>query len=429
MYRCGLLTVIVGVCLGGLASDVYAQGGAFKGYVRSNFQVGEDLRQGENLHTGFMPGQRLQEGQYFELGFVATPMDMASFHFLIAHGGNTFHFTDVWGADSAFSVRELYLELKNAPKNEDYRIWAGSRMYRGDDIHVYDTWILDNHNLLGVGVDFLTQFPFQLETAIGVKNGVGGTLSSATPGFSFTLDRNSQRYIFIVKPKFSLTDTLALKFNIEGQGTPLANGAYAESGTSFTQHIPSTLGVMGGAELSYWGEKFWRNLFVNFGYGDVIGGVTPPSVVDSTLTSSPAGGTAGVSTRVRSSALRVGSIGTRDFSRWSLMTGMLLDWVFPRGTPSYLGLNITVRPLFYLSDQWHVGFETSLISYPRQRDAADISHVVLTGILRYAMTRTIFGVPQIYLRVGNAYYFDPVTKYGSTDHYAFNINTGFELWY
>jgi maltoporin len=55
--------------------------------------------------------------------------------------------------DGRIAVRNLYLEERGLGL-EGLSLWAGSRMYRGDDIYVLDWWPLDNLNTLGGGVGY-----------------------------------------------------------------------------------------------------------------------------------------------------------------------------------------------------------------------------------------------------------------------------------
>jgi hypothetical protein len=51
---------------------------------------------------------------------------------------------------TALGVRNLYIE-ESGLGLKNLRIWAGSRMYRGDDIYLLNFWPLDNLNTLGGG--------------------------------------------------------------------------------------------------------------------------------------------------------------------------------------------------------------------------------------------------------------------------------------
>jgi hypothetical protein len=57
-----------------------------------------------------------------------------------------FHFSGV--ANDKFALRQLYAQATAS----DYTLWAGVRMYRGDDIYLLNWWPLDNQNTVGGGV-------------------------------------------------------------------------------------------------------------------------------------------------------------------------------------------------------------------------------------------------------------------------------------
>jgi maltoporin len=53
--------------------------------------------------------------------------------------------------DATIAVRNLYIEEKGIG-SEKLAVWAGSRMYRGDDVYLLDWWPLDNLSTVGGGV-------------------------------------------------------------------------------------------------------------------------------------------------------------------------------------------------------------------------------------------------------------------------------------
>ncbi len=65
--------------------------------------------------------------------------------------GDLFHYTG--SLDSHFVVRNAYVETQNVGAT-GLRLWVGSRMYRGDDIYLFDYWPLDNLNTVGGGFSY-----------------------------------------------------------------------------------------------------------------------------------------------------------------------------------------------------------------------------------------------------------------------------------
>lgn len=60
-------------------------------------------------------------------------------------------------ADQQLAVRNLYAEFGGIAESlGDLNLWVGSRMYRGDDIYLLDTWPLDELNTVGGGASYRT---------------------------------------------------------------------------------------------------------------------------------------------------------------------------------------------------------------------------------------------------------------------------------
>lgn len=98
---------------------------------------------------------RLEQGPYLELdfGFKAEMENGARFDVLItpALAGDLFHYDGDFGND--IGLRNLYAQAtKDVAAGVPVSLWAGSRMYRGDDIYLLDFWPMDNLNTYGGGV-------------------------------------------------------------------------------------------------------------------------------------------------------------------------------------------------------------------------------------------------------------------------------------
>src|SRR2546430_6080746 len=66
-------------------------------------------------------------------------------------GGDLFHYSGDF--TSHVAIRNAYAETQNLGLM-GLRLWAGSRMYRGDDIYLFDYWPLDNLNTVGAGASY-----------------------------------------------------------------------------------------------------------------------------------------------------------------------------------------------------------------------------------------------------------------------------------
>jgi len=69
----------------------------------------------------------------------------------VAFGNPVFHYNGQFAAK--IGLRNLYIE-ESGLGLKNLKVWAGSRMYRGDDIYLLDFWPLDNLNTLGGGLSY-----------------------------------------------------------------------------------------------------------------------------------------------------------------------------------------------------------------------------------------------------------------------------------
>ena len=117
--------------------------------------IGSDLRG----HSGYgvnvvSHGSRLEEPAYMELSFyyggtIGDSSRRWRVVFVPAYSGDLFHTTGNFSQN--FAIRNAYAEVENLGLR-GLTLWAGSRMYRGDDVYLFDFWPLDNLNTVGGGV-------------------------------------------------------------------------------------------------------------------------------------------------------------------------------------------------------------------------------------------------------------------------------------
>lgn len=136
-------------------SPDYADGFHFGTYGR--VVIGGDHR-GRTGRDGDIVarGSRLDESTYAELELRREDYWKRTDSYTravvtLAIGSPLFHQTGVF--DTNLGVRNLYLE-ESGLGAKNLRLWAGSRMYRGDDIYLLDFWPLDNLNTMGGGAAY-----------------------------------------------------------------------------------------------------------------------------------------------------------------------------------------------------------------------------------------------------------------------------------
>ncbi|HEY3800969.1 MAG TPA: carbohydrate porin [Kofleriaceae bacterium] len=252
-----------------------------------------DLRGGqpEQLLVGAY-GPRIVEDSYVELEFsygfermkagdteiVLRPV------FTLAIEGDLFHDTGVF--DSMPAIRNLYLEARFS---DHLTGWAGSRMYRGDDIYLFDMWPLDNLNTLGAGVQYRTELPRgerhdAIEVALhgGVNRDDNDyqyqTIDVPNPaqGEAEITQLNRQRLIASLGLSYIFDGGpggISIKAKVYGEAHHIGSGQYQRDDMSIAD-LPSDGGYLVGAEVSFFGMQplhsgFRRhlNLFMRYAKG------------------------------------------------------------------------------------------------------------------------------------------------------------------
>src|SRR5262249_8297363 len=98
-------------------------------------------------------GSRLEENPYVELDvYYGHSTDDIRWRVVtsVALTGPLQHF-EGFAQSTQLQLRNLYLQGDGLGWPW-LSVWAGSRMYRGDDIYLFDFWPLDNLNTVGAGV-------------------------------------------------------------------------------------------------------------------------------------------------------------------------------------------------------------------------------------------------------------------------------------
>jgi len=138
-----------------LAQDAAESAGPafeFGSYGRATLGFDGEGNAGRNTNV-IGHGPRLFEGSYLELDFRSAiggggqlPADVV---LTLALFDPLAHYTGIYGGEG-WALRNAYVRFRE--ESTGISLWAGSRMYRGDDIYLLDYWPLDNLNTLGGGV-------------------------------------------------------------------------------------------------------------------------------------------------------------------------------------------------------------------------------------------------------------------------------------
>ncbi|AKT36044.1 uncharacterized protein CMC5_001560 [Chondromyces crocatus] len=244
--------------------------------------VGGDLTGRPGRDTDIVArGSRLDENTYLELEFrredywektdsntqvVAT---LAFQHPIFHYNGNF---------DGVVGMRNLYLESRDLLA-KGLAFWAGSRMYRGDDIYLLDWWPLDNLNTLGAGAWYKFN---DNRTVVAVHGGLtrpqdgffGQTVERPLPfnqvGSTQVDILSRQKFIGSLKlnHRIKLGEKAGAKGILYGETHQLPSGQRETEPGRF-ERMASDSGYVIGGQLGAWtGERdTFVNLFVRYARG------------------------------------------------------------------------------------------------------------------------------------------------------------------
>jgi maltoporin len=193
------------------------------------------------LELEFRLSEKAEDGARFAA--VITP----------ALGGSLFHADGQWDADLA--LRNLYLQAERLFKLP-ITLWAGSRMYRGNQIYLLDFWPLDDINTVGGGA-VLGGAELRLSLHAGLSRPEEGEyqlqeVQQVQPGelepeTVQVLDR--QRQVLSLKGERRLAlEQGSLGLALYGEGWHLPAGQRIEEGM-FHEELPADGGAVAGAEV------------------------------------------------------------------------------------------------------------------------------------------------------------------------------------
>lgn len=271
----------------------------FGSYGRA--QVSFDILGNKGRNTNVVAhGPRIFEASYAELEFAQafskdTGFD-ATVLITLALFDPVAHYSGIFG-DQGWAIRNLYAEVGGfIPVLPGLRAWAGSRMYRGDDIYLLDWWPLDSLNTIGGGAIF-EHGGLDVRLHVGVnrldddyqfqKIQVPGTGFGASE--MVLLDR--QRLIASLRAGYTFQDLgggpLGLKFLVYGEYHNLPTGErippeLLDGDTplyppdEITEDLPADRGFVLGAQLGLFGfgEASHVNLFFRYARGVAAYGET-----------------------------------------------------------------------------------------------------------------------------------------------------------
>jgi maltoporin len=234
-----------------------------------------------------------------------------------------FHFNGQ--SAQSIGIRNLYAE---GSVGEHFSAWAGSRMYRGDDIYLLNFWPLDNLNTIGGGFG-LTFGRTQVRAHAGMQrldnpstyqvvdnnNPVGfGTVSAVR------LDR--PRLVGSLKLTHELDGPsgLGVRLSLYAEGHQIPAGVSRSPTTGDERVLPADWGVLVGGQATVWHEKRFAHLWARQSFGlATVDLLATPMTFNNDLTTAGARST------------RIALAGGWDATHLGLLVGGYLDLVRDAG--------------------------------------------------------------------------------------------------
>lgn len=255
---------------GGLLLVLLAEASPFSFGSYGRVGLSSDLEGGRGRAAQIVTyGPRLAEAPYLELDFgsrlfrqsepEATRVDAVV---TLAFGDALFHYDGKFEVRSA--IRQAYVEAREVFVPGDF-VWVGSRMYRGDDLYLFDLWPLDDLNTVGAAVGVRgSALDVTLHLGLTRLDSVDQVQRVAVPstGFGATevevLDR--QRAVASLQGEFrlGLSGATGLKLKVHTEAHHLPSGRRRlEGGYSQSTPLPDDRGFVVGAQVG--ASNFSRN--------------------------------------------------------------------------------------------------------------------------------------------------------------------------
>ena len=236
-----------------------------------------DLRGGKPEPANVVAhGPRIVEDTYLELdlsyGLYTPRGQLIRPVITLAFDGTLFHDTGDFDAQPA--IRNMYLEVE---VNKQVTAWIGSRMYRGDDIYLFDYWPLDDLNTVGGGMAFRAD-ALELAAHAGVNRLDDEfqfqEIEVANPeqGATTVVQLNRQRMVASATAAYTLRRAKSepsLKLKLHGELHALPSGTRKRVDGTF-EDLPYDTGYLIGAQAGTFGfsddARYRRHLNVYVRY-------------------------------------------------------------------------------------------------------------------------------------------------------------------
>lgn len=353
----------------------------FGSYGRAQFELDDEGNDGSAQNI-VSHGPRLFQEDYAEFDFSYTLEKPDGFTsqvlFTFALFGPFAHYDGDF-LDQSMAVRNLYVRMSDLSEALDgLSLWAGSRMYRGDDIYLLDWWPLDELNTVGGGVAYRKAgFDGRLHLGVNRLDNDYQLQIIEVPSTPFgtrpkvLLDR--QRLLGSGRFEYAMADLVARwgakgvlygEYHRlpEGQRIPqefIQDGAPTRPEAEVLETLPSDDGFVLGAELGLFESETTNHLNLFFRYSRGLAAFGEFGVPFGTALD----GTSGDAEEL------LGALsGNWENQYFGVMAGAYLRKFTDADTNTidldeFVEGTAVVRPAIYVTDQFHQAFE---VSYQRR---------------------------------------------------------------
>ncbi len=343
----------------------------FSGFVFGSYgrvQPATNLEGGSAYKNNIVShGSRLEQDSYveFDLDYIFPRIDdFAKFKFVSTIAfEDIFHDNGQWTIGSA--IRNLFIQADDV-FIKGLTFWAGSRMYRGDDIYLLDYWPLDDLNTYGGGVGYKFGNS-EIDLHIGLNRldndyqySTITVVSNDGVSSEEVVEMDRQRYTASLKLTHNLPNLagdFGMKIKLYGELHSIGSGKTENKTDNTISNYPSDSGFVAGAEIGAYGfgTNSFANLFIRYGHNlGAYNALSVPQAQNLNMDGTTEG----------SKEFIVGLAGNWEIWKVGTMFGSYFKY-FKDGDPNkydnddYSEFMIAVRPHLMLHKHFYLAFEAS----------------------------------------------------------------------
>jgi hypothetical protein len=335
-------------------------------------------------------------------------------------------------ASNTFRMRDLYAVF---PTSSDMRLWAGSRQIEFEDLRLFESGNPFDTKALGVGLETDNSFfsmGYSKSKRVGVIEGISEEERAAKKIPPVLVDTKDASFVY--RKEFPLE----MNYTVMPMGKIIIHGA---------AHSDSTTGgkrqSMRGSQEFMFGTVMSRENPESGNIGNTTMGINlrPPELSEASLR----GDIRGFDTIY---FLQDSSI--FNFNGWSALSAVAVEQtVFKKEqtvfkvaddgsvlasdakTKSQRTVALGLQPVLYVTSAFHLALDMNYSFRDKKIDKTQSNALLVTPIIRYALSGNVLGSPQIYTSFTYGRYDLDFKKQldGSFKNTLSTMQSGIELWF